>query len=522
MAEIYADANFLINISNASSNQGAGTSYLDTLTRDTNFTLNITTTVHDEVLNNLSGNARQIYTQWYFSNENSGRFVTALTPQLPGGNRGEESIVWHIDGRSRDETTLIFSSDTGADAVAAWASANNTVNVHDTVGGIAVLMLTGHMSYNEYSSITAALVGVAPAEDFLADDPQLRGLPKIVPGVTYEFEGKHFKILGDGSILVQDKNTNTILGVVNPNNRFDLTDQNFGSNFEQCFLAGTQITMADGSTKPIEEIKPNDWVMSFDKAGNKVPGRVTNTMTNEAKIILDFHGTYVTPGHVYYCAGGKYKGQFVPLIDILRDDGIVQHQDGRLIRASTGCEVGSEDDRELWAFLTYRDKDGTDRVKAKKKLRLGTRWMVESGNHFSMREYFEGIGVELLPSGYIRFKEQGITTMFTWHISDSLPNPEDFVLARSGTTLAEIYQASQWEAVRPQMPVPMVREGGPVRPLTERQLNAMPRNMPVGFENGSASSEILAEPMTRQQRRALARKEAKKAKAQGRQAETLH
>ncbi len=257
-----------------------------------------------------------------------------------------------------------------------------------------------------------------------------------------------------------------------------------------CFLAGTEITMWDGSKKPIEEITPNDWVLSHDKDGNPKPGRVVRTFTNEAKIILDFHGTFVTPGHVYFCAGGKYEGRFAPLIDILRDDGVVQHEDGTLIRAATGFAVGSEDDKEFWAFTAYEDKDGSERIRDKKKLRLGTRWMLPNGNHFTMREYMAGVGIELLDDGYVRFKATGLKVPFIWTFSANLPNPEDFVLARSQTTLEDIYRADQWEAMPPTMPVPLMRDSGTVTPMSEHQLDAAPRNMPMAFENQTASSEL--------------------------------
>lgn len=193
--------------------------------------------------------------------------------------------------------------------------------------------------------------------------------------------------------------------------------------FPHCFLAGTEITMWDGSKKPIEEITPNDWVLSHDKHGNPKPGRVVRTFTNEAKIILDFHGTFVTPGHVYFCAGGKYEGRFAPLIDILRDDGVVQHEDGTLIRAATGFALGSDDDKEFWAFTAYEDKDGTERIRDKKKLRLGTRWMLPNGHHFTMREYMAGVGIELLDDGYVQFKATGLKAPFIWTFSANLPNP---------------------------------------------------------------------------------------------------
>ena len=66
-----------------------------------------------------------------------------------------------------------------------------------------------------------------------------------------------------------------------------------------------------------------------------------------------------------------------------------------------------------------------------------------------MRDYLDGIGVEIIESGsyegYARFRKTGIITVFAWTLSDRLPKPEDFILQRSGTTLVDIYRASEWE-----------------------------------------------------------------------------
>ena len=94
-------------------------------------------------------------------------------------------------------------------------------------------------------------------------------------------------------------------------------------------------------TKPIELIHEGDLVVSFDENGNMVPGPVTRIFRNEAKIILDFFGTRVTPGHVYYRPDSKKAHKYETLIDVLRDDGVIQHKDGRLIRAATNADVGS-------------------------------------------------------------------------------------------------------------------------------------------------------------------------------------
>lgn len=319
---------------------------------------------------------------------------------------------------------------------------------------------------------------------------------------------------------------------------------------EYCFGAGTPIDMwpidptlkpgPDGVydqekvragiwKKPIEDIAASDVVVSFNKQGHLVPGEVTRTMTNNAKIILDFHGTFVTPGHVYWCAGGKFEGKYAPLIDILRDDGVIQHQDGTLIRASTGCEVGTPDDEEFYVFKVYTDAQGNERVRDRTKLRYGTRWMKDNGEHFTMREYMEGIGVEIIQDGprkgYARWIESGMTMPFAWVLSETLPKPEDFVLARSATSLEDIYKAGQWEFMRPQMPAPMVMDGGPIQPLPEHKLEMMPRNEPMAFTSAAPSSEMLPGRKPTVNRKARKSAEARArldAKNKRRKGETLH
>ncbi|MFN7598015.1 MAG: hypothetical protein ACK5PT_14960, partial [Cereibacter sp.] len=115
----------------------------------------------------------------------------------------------------------------------------------------------------------------------------------------------------------------------------------------KCFLPHIPITLADGTTKPIAAIRPGDMVLSPDKTGTLVPARVTRTFVNDAAHVPDFHGTGVTPGHVFLCGAGRFQGRHVPLIDILRNDGAVVRQDGSLMRASTGCAVGSDADRRM-------------------------------------------------------------------------------------------------------------------------------------------------------------------------------
>ncbi len=92
--------------------------------------------------------------------------------------------------------------------------------------------------------------------------------------------------------------------------------------------------------KLIEEVTPDDWVLSYDKQGKLKPGRVTRTHVNRSKHILDLHGLMMTPGHVTYCAkvdgeDNPFADSHVPVIDILRSDGALKKADGTLIRAAT-------------------------------------------------------------------------------------------------------------------------------------------------------------------------------------------
>lgn len=67
-----------------------------------------------------------------------------------------------------------------------------------------------------------------------------------------------------------------------------------------CFVAGTMITMGDGSCKPIEEIVGGDSVLSWD-GETFVPGSVVKTMTSETNELVSIRAngqlTTCTPEH---------------------------------------------------------------------------------------------------------------------------------------------------------------------------------------------------------------------------------
>lgn len=238
--------------------------------------------------------------------------------------------------------------------------------------------------------------------------------------------------------------------------------------------------------KPIELIEVGDIVVSFDDNDNLVPGPVTRTFQNDAKILLDFHGTRVTPGHVYYRADSKKSHKYETLIDVLRDDGVIKHQDGTLIRAATNVPVGDPQDGFVRAITGTLKSDGSVDVNDAGRIRLGTRFLVGTGKErksWAVADLIEAGGGVVGDDELIRV-DDGEPMPFLWDLGDTLPKPEDFVLACSGTTLEDIYKAAEWESQGPRLPAPMVLDGGAVQPLPHSAKLTMPRNEPLTVQSG--------------------------------------
>lgn len=270
-----------------------------------------------------------------------------------------------------------------------------------------------------------------------------------------------------------------------------------------CFVAGTEISVwpreyvtefeesnsVDGDKRktfqvPIEKIAPGDVVVSFDAIGNLVPRKVTRTFRKEVKTILDFFGTGVTPGHVYYRSDSKKSYKFETLIDVLRDDGVIQNVEGVDIRAATGLPTSDARDGFVWAVTgQLSEGSGSVAVVEQARIRRGTRIITDDGRDLCVEDLIVAGGGTVNEDGFVCIGDQLMP--FHWIFGDALPKPEDYVLQRSGTTLEEIYKASEWEAQRPHMPVPMARDGGPVQPLSQAGLSAMAANAPKAFEAGA-------------------------------------
>ena len=276
----------------------------------------------------------------------------------------------------------------------------------------------------------------------------------------------------------------------------------------KCFLAGTQVSMWDGTKKPIEQIRAGDIVVSYDKDGNLKPGRVKRTMTNRSKQILDVHGLMVTPGHATLCGDGRFDGQHVPILDILRSDGALVLEDGSKIRAGTGCRLGTMGDRMITAIIGEQPPDGLVLIAEVGQIRAGTRFIMADGEDVSVLDMILNSGGHLTEDGMIQTSANGPKIPFRWTFSPNLPKPEDYVLQRSATHLQDIYRANEWEAVRPSMPTPMGGEAGPTISKHPALVAAAPVNVPLALRNRPDAPQI-----SRKYRRAAVAKARKKGPA---------
>lgn len=291
-------------------------------------------------------------------------------------------------------------------------------------------------------------------------------------GVFYDLFADVTQSVNDQGLAYEllDQNSNSFAGTmlrvlgITPSVWFQSKDLNFKKPVpgfskdllpekELCFLSGTPILLADGSDKPIEKISVGDEVQSFNAAGKLVTSRVSKVFRNQSKHILDVFGLMVTPGHVTLCGDGRFAGQHVPILDILRTDGALVKADGSMIRAATGRVVGSKEDALVWVVTGERHSDGSVAVKDKQQIRAGSRFILDDGRDVSVLDLIKAAGGSLCDDGYIQVARSDQKLPFHWFFTNELPTPEDYVLQRSQVSLAEIYAADDWESMPSNLPV---------------------------------------------------------------------
>lgn len=182
-----------------------------------------------------------------------------------------------------------------------------------------------------------------------------------------------------------------------------------------CFAAGTSIEMADGTTKPIEDIKIDDMVLAFDPdaergQGIKVSRRVTQLHQTENQPLINFHGLKVTPGHAFLTGDGDFK----PVIEILEEDGTVVMSDGKAVRARTGWSVGSKEDRAI--PVGHPDGDTTRVV----MMRAGILYGGKDGVTFTIEQMMESRGYHLMSDGrFVNVDGDVKTAYWEWGVPDA-------------------------------------------------------------------------------------------------------
>lgn len=130
--------------------------------------------------------------------------------------------------------------------------------------------------------------------------------------------------------------------------------------YEHCFLAGTQIELFGGGSKPIEEIDVGDIVSSFHPGieagrGQLVPGRVRRLFKGTTPAVVNLRGLRTTPGHVFLCGDGFMK----TIAKILHEDSTIVKKNGEVIRARTGNLVNEDEDRLI--YISY-NVNGEERL----------------------------------------------------------------------------------------------------------------------------------------------------------------
>jgi hypothetical protein len=200
------------------------------------------------------------------------------------------------------------------------------------------------------------------------------------------------------------------------------------------------------TTKPIEQIRRGDLVLSYDSSGNLVPGLVTRTFRHEVSHLLDVHGLKVTPGHATLCGDGMFKGRHVPIIDILLSDGALVQADGTLVRMAINTPVGATEDRFVKVAYALTAEDAQSGRLQEGEMRAGTLLFDRDGVPVSVLQC-------LVAGGYDFDAETGLVARpgeaphpLYWF--GRLPRPEDYILARSQETLAGILTDGEWEGSR--------------------------------------------------------------------------
>jgi len=212
-----------------------------------------------------------------------------------GGIDGFDPDPSHGDLRPSADVTYVYSNAIN------WENFGHIHNMGELISDeIYFAQLAGGHTLSD-NSVANDLIDSLQVEDALNEEQYTQYLANLM--LTGQFNVSD--ILATQHLVIPDLRSDVFL------NAAHLAGM-------ECFPAGTPITLADGTTKPIEQIALADTVLSFDANGTLVTGHVTPllpSVTTEWLILSN--GTTVTPGHRYL----RPDGSFMEIADIIALDG---------------------------------------------------------------------------------------------------------------------------------------------------------------------------------------------------------
>lgn len=241
---------------------------------------------------------------------------------------------------------------------------------------------------------------------------------------------------------------------------FDLRDALLEAG-QGCFLAGTPVSIGNQQIVAIEEVKPGQLVMSYDKSGELGLSRVTQRFVKEVSHLLDVHGLKVTPGHVTLCGDGQFAGKHVPIIDILLSDGALVKEDASLIRMAINKPVGSLEDQFVKVSYALTAEDAQSGNLQSGEMRVGTLLFDKDGAPVSVLDCIRAEGMTFDPdTGLVCRVGQSPEPLYFY---GPLPRPEDYILRRSRETLEGILAGEEWEGSPSELIVQRLRRTASAR-----------------------------------------------------------
>jgi|GEM_PF-3372349 len=387
----------------------------------------------------------------------AGAFFFSGNPKdLKGPSLGIQLFSGISIGGSVDfglNNTMIFYG--GALSVGANISIGSTtrvevdgVPIYGPLGPEIVSGLNSGATQDEFAAALLASEGVNFNTVYIYSDPFEDGTTMVTVYLTErDRDGEYFVIAytrfippgGDADDAVSNVIVNGVARNVPPKYLTISEEGELLATEEGCFSAGTKISMWNGGEKNIEEIVVGDMVSAFDPdTGELQPRRVKGTSKRMASTLLDYFGTSVTPGHVFFYKDDSGAFGFAPLIDILKQDLAIQNEAGDWLRATTGVAVGDANDAMLQIVCGSSMADGS--VKAEKfgSVRLGARVLLDDGREFSLAEIIRVTGGQINDQGMVVNAQHPDGAPFHWLFSDELPSPEDYILKKSAVSKEEL------------------------------------------------------------------------------------